>query len=224
MEFDVKEQSRELVYKLLASCVVPRPIAWVTTVSASGQINTAPYSFFNVMGSAPPVVALGIQTDNLRGEHGLKDTARNCIETRELVINLVPEQLAEAMNVTAVNAPAGVNEVGLTELTYTPSQRVQPPRIQQSPVTLECRLMTSLQTGLHQIMLVAEVVWIEIADECLLPRQDGSTTGAQAFNGRVDLERMNLVGRTTGSSYVRLTDRFDLVRPDWSTFSDQQRS
>ena len=78
--------------------------------------------------------------------------------------------------------------------------------------------------GLQFAIAEAEVVWIEIADECLLPRQDGSTTGAQAFNGRVDLERMNLVGRTTGSSYVRLTDRFDLVRPDWSTFSDQQRS
>ncbi len=113
MRFDLEGLDPGFAYKLLAATVVPRPIAWITTQDAQGRVNAAPYSFFNVMGSAPPIVAIGLLADPKRG---FKDTARNIMETGEFVVNLVPERLVEAMNVTAVDAPTGTDELRLAGL------------------------------------------------------------------------------------------------------------
>ena len=124
MRFDLDKVGTAIAYKLLAATVVPRPIAWVVTKDQQGQVNAAPYSFFNVMGSAPPTIALGLLADP---ERGFKDTARNILDTGEFVINLVPERLVAAMNLTAVDAPRGVDELALAGLETLPSTHIAPP-------------------------------------------------------------------------------------------------
>ena len=117
MYWDLEQVSEPIAYKLVAATVMPRPIAWVVTQDAAGRTNAAPYSFFNVMGSAPPTVVLGLMGDAARG---FKDTASNIMATGEFVVNLVPERLVQAMNITAVDAPAGVDELALAGLETLP--------------------------------------------------------------------------------------------------------
>ena len=110
MYYDIGDTDDQTIYKLMVSTVTPRPIAWVTTQSPDGALNAAPYSFFNAMGPNPPTLALGLMHDPARGR---KDTARNILDTGEFVVNLVPRALAEAMNVTAIDAPAQIDELAL---------------------------------------------------------------------------------------------------------------
>src|SRR3954447_6837487 len=142
MEFDLKELRPSDRYKLLAGVVVPRPIALVTTLDPEGRANAASFSFFNVMGSDPPLVALGIGD---RASGGPKDTARNIALTKHFVVNLVDESLAEGMNVCAVDFPVGVDELRAAGLTCAPSVLVPPPRVAESPVHLECREVATLE-------------------------------------------------------------------------------
>ena len=134
--FDFSLLSAEMRYRLLASAVLPRPIAWVVTMSADGVLNAAPYSFFNVFGADRPVVALGI----LARPAPEKDTAANIRATGEFVVNLVPHALVEAMNATCVEAPPEVDEIALAGLSSVPCIGVRPPRIAQSAVALERRM------------------------------------------------------------------------------------
>lgn len=201
MQFDLDQLGTDIAYKLLAATVIPRPIAWVVTQGPSG-LNAAPYSFFNVMGSNPPTVALGILADPARG---FKDTVRNIVETSEFVVNLVPERLAEAMNTTAVNAPLGVDELALAGLDTTPSAHVTPPRITASPVSFECRVFSTVETGPQQMIVIGRVVTVHISDNYVL---DGE-------KGYVDTPRLDLVGRSSGSAYIRTQDQFSLERPKW---------
>lgn len=208
MDFDLSGIETPVAYKLLAACVHPRPIAWITTLDPGGRVNAAPYSFFNVMGSEPPTVAVGMLSDPGRG---FKDTARNIMATGEFVVNLVPFALAEAMNVTAVDAPPGTDELALAGLDPAPARTVTPPRIAQSPVALECAMLTSLITGPHQCIVIGRVLSIHIDDAFV---RDGA-------RGHVDAEALDLVGRTHASGYVRTTDRFALVRPVWGSLAPQ---
>ena len=143
MIFDMETLEAQNRYKILTATVTPRPIAWVTTISASGVINAAPFSFFNVMGHEPPTVAIGL----LAGSERFKDTAANILDTSEFVVNLVAESNAEAMNITCIDAPPEIDELTLAGLTPAASQAVRPPRIAESPVSFECRVLTSLVTG-----------------------------------------------------------------------------
>jgi flavin reductase (DIM6/NTAB) family NADH-FMN oxidoreductase RutF len=202
MYYDLSKTDTAIAYKLLAATVVPRPIAWTVTRSKSGQLNAAPFSFFNVMGSAPPTVALGILRDP---EKGKKDTANNILETGEFVINLVPMSLVGSMNETAVNAPADISEIELAGLSTTPSIHVTPPRISASPVAFECVTHTFLETGPNQILVVGRVVAIHIADEFM----------KDPVRGHVDTLKLDLVARTFGAGYVRMGEPFDLTRPTW---------
>jgi len=136
MRYDLSAVPEPIAYKLLAATIIPRPIAWVVTQDAEGRLNAAPFSFFNVMGSAPPTVALGILADPARG---LKDTAQAILDTGKFVVNLVPERLVQAMNLTSIDALRGVNELELAGLATLPSDSVAPPRIAESPVAFECR-------------------------------------------------------------------------------------
>lgn len=203
MDFDITALETEVTYKILTACVQPRPIAWITTQDAEGRINAAPYSFFNVMGSAPPTVAIGLLADPLRG---LKDSARNILETGEFVVNLVPYSLAEAMNITAVDAPSGTDELALAGLDPAPSRAVRPPRIEQSPVALECVVADTLTTGPNQTLVVGRVQSIHVAD---LFVKDGD-------RGYIHAEALDLIGRLHASSYARCTERFNLERPTWA--------
>jgi flavin reductase (DIM6/NTAB) family NADH-FMN oxidoreductase RutF len=206
MRWDLDKVAAPIAYKLLAATVMPRPIAWVVTKDAKGHVNAAPYSFFNVMGSAPPTVALGMLADPQRG---FKDSARNILDTGEFVINLVPERLVDAMNVTSVDAPRGVDELALAGLVTTPSTHIIPPRISESPVAFECRTHTTVETGPHQLVVIGQVIAVHIDDRFIL----------DAERAHIDTPALDLVARSYGSDYVRSHDRFQLGRPTWADWS-----
>lgn len=202
MRYDLDGLPERMAYKLLAATAVPRPIAWVVTQDGQGVRNAAPYSFFNVMGSAPPTVALGIMAD----PRGLKDTARNIRDTGEFVINLVPEALVRQMNLTAIDAPAGVDELALAGLETLASTHVAPPRIAASPVAYECRLLQMVETGPHQVAVIGRVLAVHIEDRFLL----------DPARAHVDTPALDLVARGYGATYIRSRDTFELERPTWA--------
>ncbi len=201
--FDFATMSGADRYRLLASTIMPRPIAWVVTCAPDGSVNAAPYSFFNLFGADRPVVALGI----LARPGKPKDTAANIRATGEFVINLVPFALAEAMNVTCADAPPEIDEIALAGLDTVPSIAIRPPRIAASPVAFECRLSHLLETGPGQMLAVGEVLHAHYARHAL--------TG-DPERPRVDNAALDLVGRMHGAStYTRTRDLFDLPRPLW---------
>lgn len=203
MRFDMDKVTTAVAYKLLAASVMPRPIAWVVSQDKTGKVNAAPFSFFNAMGSNPPTVAIGLLADPVRG---FKDTAKNVLETGEFVINLVPERLVEAMNITAVDAPNGMNELELAGLETLPSEFIKPPRIADSPVAFECVSLNSVVTGPQQTIVIGRVLAVHIHDQYVL----------DAENGYLDTKGFDLVARSFGSEYVRSKDTFNLDRPKWS--------
>lgn len=206
MDFDLDTLDTSTAYKVLTACVHPRPIAWITTQDATGRINAAPYSFFNVMGSAPPTVAIGLLADPVKG---LKDSAKNMLEQGEFVVNLVSHALAEAMNITAVDAPTGTDELALAGLTPAPSVGIRAPRIAEAPVSLECTLLDSMTTGTYQTIVVGRVRSIHVDNAFV----------KDAERGHIRAEAMDLIGRLHASGYTRCSERFFLERPTWATFS-----
>jgi flavin reductase (DIM6/NTAB) family NADH-FMN oxidoreductase RutF len=128
MDWNVKDLSRNEASKLLHSTIMPRPIAFVTTLNADGSANAAPFSFFNVLCTQPAIVAIGFDGD-VEAEDGLKDTARNIAANSEFVINLVDEGLVEAMNICSIDFPSGVDETVQAGLDLVPSRQVRTPRI-----------------------------------------------------------------------------------------------
>jgi flavin reductase (DIM6/NTAB) family NADH-FMN oxidoreductase RutF len=204
MQFDISAMAPMDRYELLLGTVVPRPIAIVTSLAADGAINAAPYSLFNVMGHDPAIAMVSVLA---HPERRLKDTAANVLATKEFVINLVSEQIAEAMNISCIDAPPGRNELDLAKLTAAPSQNVKPPRIAESPVSYECRLLTSLSFGSNQAILVGEIVHGHVDDRFVL----------DAARGLVDTPSLQLIGAMHGARwYARLSDRFAMDRPTWA--------
>jgi len=150
MELDLEGELAERAYPILASLVTPRPIAFVTTVSPDGKVNAAPFSFFNLLGANPPILAFA---PGDRDDGTPKDTARNIRLTHEFVVNLVDEAIAEAMNKCAASLPYGENELIPAGLHSTPSTAVKPPRILESPVSLECQEWGTLQIGDNRVVI-----------------------------------------------------------------------
>jgi len=200
--YDFDAVPADVRYRLLVSCVVPRPIAWVVTQApATGVVNAAPYSFFNVMGDDPPVVALGVLG---RGD-GYKDTSRNILEAGEFTVCLVPEELLSAMNETCVDAPSSVGELELAGLTTVPSVRVRAPRIAASPVAMECMRLQALELGPRQVLIIGRVVHMHIARSAL---------SGDPARPRIDTPGLRLVGRMHGAGwYTRTSDLVDVQRP-----------
>ena len=207
MHFDLAKIAQSDAYKLLVSTVVPRPIALATTVDAAGNVNAAPFSFFNAVSSVPPVVVLGISPGDSAGD-GWKDTERNIRDTGEFVINLVDEALAERMYICAVDFPKGIGELDKAELTALPSVGVRPPRIAQSPVSFECRRVTGLSLGARSTLEVGRVIHIHIRDDLVDPEKF-----------YVQTDKMRLIGRMHGRGwYARTSDLFLMDRlnlEDW---------
>lgn len=200
MEFDLSGEHRRQAYKLLAGLVTPRPIAWVSTVDRQGRVNAAPFSFFNVLGTDPPIVAFAPGDK----EPGIpKDTARNIRQTGEFVVNLVDESLAEAMNRTAAELPAGESELDLVGLTTAPSRTVAPPRIAEAPVALECTEWSTLEIGRNRIVIgVVHRIWA----------RDGVIDPVSFL---VNGDSFRPIGRMqVPSGYCRTRDRFEMERPD----------
>ncbi|HRD74933.1 MAG TPA: flavin reductase family protein [Hyphomicrobiaceae bacterium] len=204
MEFDFETMPQNDRYKILISTVVPRPIAWVTTLDDKGTPNAAPYSFFNAMGTNPPIIVIGIQA---HAEKRLKDTGHNILNSAEFVVNFVNEANAEAMNVTCIDAPPGVDELKLAGLGTVPSVKVAPPRIAGSPVAFECRVHTSLTFSPNQAIVIGRVVQAHVDDSFVIDPK----------RCYIDTPKMKLVGRMHGSgTYTRTNEQFVLDRPEWA--------
>ncbi len=199
MELDLESQLADRAYPILASLVVPRPIALVTTVSPEGKINAAPFSFFNVLGADPPILAVA---PGDRDDGTPKDTARNIRLTHEFVVNLVDEALAEAMNKCAASLPYGEDELRHAGLLAKASSVVKPPRIAESPVSLECREWCTLQIGDNRVV-IGLVKRLHLREDLFDPDKK-----------RVNSERLFLIGRMASPHwYCRTRDRFELIRP-----------
>ncbi len=192
------------IYKLLASLIMPRPIAWVVTESTDGVRNAAPYSFFNVLSADPPLLAISFSAASDRDS---KDSYANIMATGELVVNLVPEELAEAMNQTAIDAPRGVDETALAGLELQPSLRVRPPRIAGSPAAFECRVQQWVDTGGSSRILIARIMVAHVRESAFTDRD----------RLHLDPAQLRLIGRMHGAGgYCTTRDIFTLERRKWS--------
>jgi flavin reductase (DIM6/NTAB) family NADH-FMN oxidoreductase RutF len=199
MELDLEGKHADRAYTLLASLVTPRPIAWVTTISPDGVVNAAPFSFFNVLGAEPPIVGI---CPGDRDDGTPKDTARNVRLTHEFVVNLVDEDLADAMNRTAASLPYGVSEIESAGLTTQPSSVIRPPRIAEAPASLECAEWGTLQIGDNRL-IIGLVKRIYVRDELFDPE-----------TLRIRSERFQVIGRMASPDwYCRTRDRFEMKRP-----------
>ncbi len=201
MQINPETTETPLIYKLLTGTVVPRPIGWISTVATDGTNNVAPYSFFNAFSADPPHVIFG----SGRRAGSNKDSVSNALATGEFVVNLVSEQNAEAMNVTATELPADVDEFAYAGLTAVPSVVVAAPRVGESLVNFECKVVHTYEVpdarGAGSVIVIGRVVMIHVADEIL---------GA---NYRIDFAAYKPVGRLAGSGYCRVSDLFDMDRP-----------
>ena len=200
MEFDLTGEHSRYAYKLLAGLVTPRPIAWVTTLNEDGSVNAAPFSFFNVLGTKPPI--LGFAPGDK--EPGIpKDTARNIRRTGEFVVNLVDEACAERMNLTSSEVAAGVSEVELAELKTEASVAIAVPRIAEAPVALECREWSTLEIGKNRLV-IGLIARVFTQDGVLDPETLLVNPEAFAPIGRMEVP----------SGYCRTSDRFQMKRPE----------
>jgi flavin reductase (DIM6/NTAB) family NADH-FMN oxidoreductase RutF len=199
MELDLEGQFADRAYPILASLVTPRPIALVTTLSAEGRINAAPFSFFNLLGANPPILAFA---PGDRDNGTPKDTALNIRATHEFVVNLVDEKIAEAMNQCAASLPYGENELVHAGLHAAPSSSIKPPRIVESPVSLECTEWGTLQIGGNRVV-IGLIKRIHLRDELF-----------DAEKKRIHTDRLFLIGRMASPHwYCTTRDRFEMKRP-----------
>jgi flavin reductase (DIM6/NTAB) family NADH-FMN oxidoreductase RutF len=204
--FDPAQQSMQDTYKLMVGSIVPRPIAFVSTINARGIRNLAPFSYFTAVSADPPVVLFCPSfrpADPERGLANTKDTLRNVIETREFVVNIVSEDFAEQMNLCSAQVKPDVDEFELSGLTPIASEIVKPPRVAESRVHMECRLKQVVEVsdkpGGGSVVL-GEVLRFHVREDLL-------------HSYRIDPDKLQAIGRMGGPTYVRTQDRFDLERP-----------
>jgi flavin reductase (DIM6/NTAB) family NADH-FMN oxidoreductase RutF len=189
------------IYKLMIGLVVPRPIAFVSTVDAFGIRNLAPFSYFTACSSNPPMVCFS--TTVRSGARPCKDTLQNIRATGEFVVNIVSEEIAEQMNMTSADVPPEVDEFELSGLTPIASDLVKPPRVAESKVQMECRL--------HQIIVVSDKPGgglLTIGEVLRFHVLEGLLGGY-----RIDPDKLKAIGRMGGPTYVRTHDRFEMQRP-----------
>jgi flavin reductase (DIM6/NTAB) family NADH-FMN oxidoreductase RutF len=210
MLFDFAALSPDNRYKLLVSTVVPRPIAWITSLDAEGRLNAAPFSFFNVLAGEPPIVGIGIGGRHAgRAPGRWKDSAANIRARGQFVVNLVPYELRAQMNITAIEFDESVDEVAEAGLETAPSAKVAPPRLAGSPVSLECERFVILEVAVDRTIVLGRVVAMHVRDDAVL----------DAERCYIDTPRLDLIGRMHGGGwYARTTDRFEMPRiavKDW---------
>lgn len=200
MQIDPSTLPWREAYKLLIGSVLPRPIAWVSTVGTDGSLNLAPFSFFTGICANPLTICFAPMVSGETG--GKKDTLRNIEATGEFVVNIVTEENAPGMNETATAFPPEVSEFDAVGLTPVPSVAVRPPRVAESPIHLECTC--------RQIIALSEEPgggWLVLGQVVRIHLQDKLYQA-----GRIDTGRLRPVGRLAGNAYARVTDTFELVR------------
>lgn len=196
MQFDFDAMKPGERYKLLLATVLPRPIAWITTRDSNGAVNAAPFSFFNVFGSEPATVGVGIGS---KGPGEPKDTRANIRANEQFVVNLVPYSLAQQMRITSIAFPKGVEEPLEADLKLVPSERVAVPRIAASPVSMECTFMQEVALSGFSLVL-GRILMIHVHDEAVI----------DAARQYIDAEKLDLIGRMEGGWYTRTTQRFEM--------------
>jgi len=202
VEFNPTDVPQRDLYKLLIGAVVPRPIAWVSTISPDGVPNLAPFSFFNGVASNPPSLVFSVSYRE--STHQPKDTLSNLQASGDFVVNMVTEPLAAAMNITAGEYPPEVDEFQRAGLTPIPSIQVSAPRVAESPIQFECRLNQIVPIGEgpgSARLVIGTIVYIHIADAIYREPY------------KIDITAYQPIGRLAGSSYTRVNDLFELQRP-----------
>ena len=202
MVIDPSAAGPQNVYKLLIGVVVPRPIAFVSTIGSDGILNLAPFSFFTVASANPPVVVFCPMVPG-SGSNRCKDTLRNVEMTKEFVLNIVSEDFADKMNTTSGDYRPEVDEFAVSGLTPLPSDLVRPPRVAESRVQMECRLAQVVRVSENPLggsLVLGEVLRFHVAEEIF-------------DDFRIDPDKLRAIGRMGGPTYARTTDRFTMERP-----------
>jgi len=200
--YETSDNDHGLPYDPFKSCIVPRPIGWISTIDGNGVINLAPYSFFNGVSGDPPMVMFA---SNGRQPHGSKDTVTNCEETGEFVVNLATWSLRKNMNQTSAAVPPDVNEMELAELAMASSDLVNPPRVKDTPIHMECQHFQTIDLPCHKqdhrnAIVIGRVLGIHIDDSLLV-------------DGKVDLSRCRPIARLGYMEYSRVDYIFTMERP-----------
>lgn len=188
-----------IAYQILTSAVVPRPIGFISSLSPERVANLAPFSFFNAVCGEPPMIMF-----SAANRHPLKDTLSNVQATREFVVNIVSDEIAQQMNLTAGDYAPDISEFEVSGLTPVPSDLIQPPRVLESPVNLECRvheIMKISDKPMGGSIVIGEVIRFHLRD---------SIIDKDMF---IDPDKLKAVARLGGPSYSRIRDRFDMIRP-----------
>jgi len=201
MTITPSEHDYRNIYKLMVGAIVPRPIAFVSTISSKGIRNLAPFSFFTGISANPPVICF---CPMIRGsDGGRKDTLRNIEAVKEFVVNIVSEEFAEQMNACSAEFPPDVDEFEVSGLTPVASDLVKPPRVKESHINMECRLVQIVDVSAKPLggsLVIGEVLRFHVDD-------------ALFDNYKIDPDKLQAIGRMGGPTYTRTTDRFDMIRP-----------
>ena len=195
MQIDFSTITAYQRYKLMASLIVPRPIALVTTQNAAGVVNAAPFSMFNMLGEDPPILMISI---NKLQDHHLKDTSANILANGQFVVHIADEAMAEQMHRCGDTLPSDVSELEVVGLTSAPSRAVRPPHIVEAPVAFECELSEKLETTSRHIF-IGRVLWLHAREDLI-----------DTERYRVRLQNYVPVARFGASYYIRTSDRFSM--------------
>jgi flavin reductase (DIM6/NTAB) family NADH-FMN oxidoreductase RutF len=205
LRIDPRAHEYRNLYKFMVGAIVPRPIAFVSTKSPSGVLNLAPFSYFTACSSNPPCILFTATSRS--GGGSAKDTVANIRATEQFVVNIVSEQMANQMNATSAEFPPDVDEFDISGLTPVDSELIEPPRVAESHIQMECRLVQTVRVGEETgggTVVIGEVLLFHV-DELVLANPGDLFT--------VDPARLRAIGRMGGSTYVRTQDRFELERP-----------
>ena len=200
MQFNPQEMDQKSIYTLLTGAVIPRPIGWISSISADGIPNLAPFSFFNAVGDDPPHIMFSTS----RGGNSNKDTLNNVLHNKQFVVNMVTEELTERMNMTAHPIPAYESEFEHAGLTPVASVKVKPPRVKESPITLECELVHHYNLEDHKnggaTIMVGRIVMFHIDESVLLE------------DFKINMETYKPVSRLAGAYYSKIGELFSIKR------------
>lgn len=201
MKIDPANTSQKDIYKILTGSVIPRPIGWISSISKNGDLNLAPFSFFNAVGEDPPHVMFS----TVRSGNTNKDTLNNVLETKQFVVNMATEELVEAMNATSVNLPPDGNEFEYAGLTPIASELISPPRVKESPISFECELVHHYNLEDHKdggaTIMIGRIVMFHVDESVLLP------------DYKINMDTYRPIARLAGYNYAKLGEIFAIKRP-----------
>jgi flavin reductase (DIM6/NTAB) family NADH-FMN oxidoreductase RutF len=196
LSIDPSNNTERENYKLLIGSIIPRPIAFVTTVSKAGVLNGAPFSYFNIVSANPPMVSVAIQ----RSGNKQKDTARNILETKEFVIHIVDEDHVYKINETAASLPPDQSEIYLANLSPVPSTEISVPGVKEAKVRMECILEQALEVGGTTDLIIGRIVQFHIEESIY-------------DQGKIDPSGLAAVSRLAGNDYAKIGEIFTIKRP-----------